>query len=457
MNRSFKVPRRIREKMKRKPAKQSEYVRYKIRREPPPKEEKKIVARQELIKDEKTGKAKYQTVYEVKNVPDDKFKKKLAKSLYIPKHPPPKEIRYYRDVKPQFKDIKIKYEDPSRYGDLRLYKKSRIIEIAKNKYGLPDKLAGKLDKDELVDFINFKFEGKDKVDQKFAKTKIKLAKIEPIRGAAVTIKKSQDPTKPYKKTIKYGALQQTGKKAESAEEKLNAAVKANPNFRNVAPFGTYRKFDEHIYQAYKAGNVNLENLVDELVTHLNISDKEKLNLKYLAPDQIEKLYKKAYKQSTKGEQAYEGKIFMPKLQYQRAPNFAKAPEFRDYTGKSHVVGSIAPPIAYSEIDDDFDYKEYEKPKSLKKIEKLENILPQTAFYQQTGQDINDLRAQLTQKEMNMTQAFKQGDQQLGDQLKLEVKALKDDIKTLRKQGSSSSAPPSKTPSKTPMKNKKGKK
>lgn len=440
-----KIARKDKDRKRRVAVKDNNY-KMKIVRKPPPQKQKKVIVRQELVKDPKTGKAEYKDVYEVKDVKDARIDKMLSKTLYIPHQAPPKPFKYLRQVKEPYKQDKKKYPEPkAKYGTLQSYKKNRLLEIAKDKYDLPEKLTKKLDKEEIIDFINFRYQGVANAENKFAKTKVKLAKIEPVRNKAVKIEKSADPTKPYKKRITYGVMSQVGKIDKTAEELLNEAVKKNPKYKNIPAFGTYRKFDENIYNQFKAGNANLEDLVDELVTHLNIPESEKSKLPFLQPHQIQKMYNKAYKQSQKKEETdrYEGKIYMPKLEYQRAPNFAKAPQFVDYTGKPHSVASGVPaPIAYSELDHGFDYNEYIKPKEAKKLEKLEDRLKQTQLSQTSAkheQDINDLYKQLQNKEAQLKTSIKLGNNEVEQRLKTEIKTLESKIKKSNSSSASSSS------------------
>lgn len=380
MKDSHKVPRHIKDKKKRKPAPQNYVYASRIVRKEPPKGEKKIIARQELIKDETTGKAKYHTVYEVKDSYDDKLKQKMKGKLYLPAQAPVKEFRYYRDPKPQFKDIKIKYDDPSRYGSLDAYKKSKLIQIAKDRYGLNDKMSSKLDKEEIIDFIQQKYQGQEKPEKKYVKQKIKLAPLEPVRNSIMKITPSPDPRYPYAKKIEYGV--RSGNRAIVGRADDSAEAQLLRTYRHFAePFGSYRKMDDALYNQFNQGNANLEEIIDELATHLDMPDSEKLKLAYLTEKQLLKLYKKTYKLSLKEpEERFEGKVYFPKFEMQQASHIARAPQIKGYLpNQTHIVGQHEPPYAYHTMKGGFDINQYNLTPEQKKLNELQDLLQQTTI------------------------------------------------------------------------------
>lgn len=457
-SKSHKLGRKEKDKLRRKPVK-DDYYRFKIKRKAPPQAEKKVVVRQELVKDPKTGRAEYKNVYDVNDTNNSSINSKLSKTLYIPHQAPPKPFNYLRPVKQQHISNEKRYAEPkAKYGDLSGYKKNKVLEIAKSKYDLPDKLVGKLDKDELIEFIDLKYKGVKNPENRYARTKLKLEKIEPIRKKPIKIEKSADPTRPWEKVIHYGIL--SGNRAvkgdinDSEFEKLN---KTYPKLKTK--FGTLRGFDQNVYNRFKLGKATLEEIADELATHLKLPESEKEKLPYLTPNQLQKLYNKAYKHSLKNEEdvRYKTKFYMPKFEYQRGPNFGRAPQFLDYTGRPHAVGSgVAPPVAYTKLDEGFDYQEYVKPKEVKKLEKLEDRLQHTKVGTMTlqhRQDINDLYAELLKKESQLNKAIKRGDDGTTAVLKAEIGKLENRIiKIESKAGSSSS---SSAPSKQKKQSKKG--
>ena len=333
-----------------------------------------VVIRQELVKDPKTGKSEYKDVYEVKDIPNLRLDKKLSKTLYIPPAPPPREVKYLRPVKAHHISLEKKYPEPkAKFGDLEAYKKSRILDIAKKVYDLPEKTAKKFDKDDLIQFINDAYKERKIKPEKYTKTKVKLAKIEEIKPSMFDVLPSLDPTKPWKKRIVKGALSIKGTKKETAEEKMARSLPAHypPELRTV---GHARPFNPRIYADFKAGVVNPKFLADEIATHTDMSDRDKIMLQFLDDKQLKKLYKKAYKQSLKPEtEKFSEKIYMPKLHHQKVANFAAPVEILDYTGTPHVVGRVKQPLAYTELES-FNPKDYMKSKDQKKIEKIKKAL-----------------------------------------------------------------------------------
>ena len=170
---SHKLARKDKDRMKRKAVKDSHY-RLKIKRAEQPQREKKVIVRQELVKDPKTGKSEYKDVYEVKDIPNLRLDKKLSKTLYIPHAPPPRVVKYLRPVKAHHISLEKKYPEPkAKFGDLEAYKKSRILDIAQKVYDLPEKKAKKFDKDDLIQFINDTYKERKIKPEKYTKTKIK--------------------------------------------------------------------------------------------------------------------------------------------------------------------------------------------------------------------------------------------------------------------------------------------
>lgn len=349
MRETRKVGRVHRDRKRRKPVKEKEKPARRIVRGEPPKKHKKVVVTQELVRNPRTGKMEYKDVYKVSEVRDPRRDKKLEKTLYIPKVAPEKERKYLRYVPPQFRDATKRYENPNKYGDLSLYKKSRIMQIAKDKYDLTDKLAKHLDKDDLIKYINKRYKKADTFrDQDYLPKQIKLAKVEPIRKKRVVYKPSEDPNNPLAGTLSYGKLQYKGKKkgAMTPFETLNKEMDKRGNiFDEVPRFGTKRKMDPDVYKEFQKGNINPDILIAELVTHLDLPDDEKANLHRLTDKQAKSLYKKAYKLSLKDEDVkFEKTIKFPKIKYQpNGGNFAKAPTFLDEVGKSHVFSKNTRP------------------------------------------------------------------------------------------------------------------
>ena len=354
-----KESRHIRDRRNRKVVKSKGHYKYKVVRKEPPKAEKKVVARQEIIKDEKTGKAKITTVYDIKDVQDDKMKKKLKNKLYIPYHPPPKEIRYKRDEKPQFKDVKIKYKDPSSYGSLSAYKKSQLIKIAKDQYGMGDKLAQNIDKDDIIKYINKKFAGKEIRDENFLPTKLKLQRVEPVRKQPISY--IRDPANPLKFEFYYGKkkIGVTDDPHTPKFDQLNAKFQKDLTMKHVKPLGTSRKFSKKIHERFINGMAHPDELVSELMTHLDLPHDEKLKLTHLPINEINKLYKKSYKQSLLPEDVrYQKPILFKKLHYAQSPSFAQPPLIKDPIGKLHVAGSVpfpGPLLPYNDFDYDVEY------------------------------------------------------------------------------------------------------
>lgn len=153
MKKTQKVGRAHRDRKRRVAPKEKSKPTRRIVREPPPKKQKKVVSTQELVRNPRTGKMEYKDVYKVQEVRDPERDKKLEKTLYIPKVAPEKERRYLRSVPPQFRNATKRYNDPVKYGDLSLYKKARVMQIAKDKYDLTDKLSKHLDKDDLIRYL----------------------------------------------------------------------------------------------------------------------------------------------------------------------------------------------------------------------------------------------------------------------------------------------------------------
>ena len=121
-------------------------------------------------------------------------------------------------------------------------------------------------------------------------------------------------------------------------------------------------------------NVEFKFLADEIATHTDMSDKDKIMLQYLDDKQLKKLYKKAYKQSLKPEtERFSEKIYMPKLHHQKVANFAAPVEILDYVGTPHIVGSVKQPLAYTELES-FNPKDYLKNKEQKRIDKIKKAL-----------------------------------------------------------------------------------
>jgi hypothetical protein len=349
MRETRKVGRAQRDRKKRKAPKEKVKPARRIVRGEPPKKHKKVVATQELVRNPRTGKMEYKDVYKVSEVRDPKRDKKLEKTLYIPKVAPEKERRYLKYVPPQFRDATKRYDNPDKYGDLSLYKKSRLMQIAKDKYDLTDKLAKHLDKDDVIKYIKKRYKKADTFsDKDYLPKTIKLAKVEPVRPRKVVYIPSEDPENPLDGTLSYGKLQYKGKLKGTMTpfETLNMELDKRQNFKKVPRFGTKRKMNPKVYADLKKGNIDPDVLIAELVTHLDLPDDEKANLHRLTEKQAISLYKKAYKLNLKGDDVkFEKSIKFPKIQYQpNGGNFAQAPRFIDEIGKPHVFSkNVRPP------------------------------------------------------------------------------------------------------------------
>jgi len=333
---SKKIPRVVRDRNRRIAVKRNDKMFAKIIREEPPKGSAKIVAREEMIKDPQTGKAKLQTVYEVKKEKNPHIKQNL---LYIPKVPPEKERKYLRKELPQFKNAPVRYPNVDKYGDLKSIKKNRLIEIAKNEYDLPDKLQKEFNKGEIIRFMKDRSEGKIKSVHDYLPNKVRLAKIEPVRDKPILYQ--VDPLNPLQSRIKYGNKSLFGNQKKSAFESMNQFIQANPKWRNIPLFGSTRKMDETIYQKFKSGTAGLDEVIGEIMLHIDLPDEERLKLTYLDKDQAEAIYKKMYKESLKPDsEKFNKPIRLPEFKMHNTPHLSKAPMIKDTLGKSHVVGTV---------------------------------------------------------------------------------------------------------------------
>lgn len=340
MRETRKVGRFHRDRKRRKAVKDKEKPARRIVRGDPPKKHKKVVATQEMVRNPKTGKMEYKDVYKVTEVRDPVRDKHLEKTLYIPKVAPEKERRYLRYVPPQFRDASKRYENPNRYGDLSLYKKSRIMQIAKDKYDLTDKLAKHLDKDDLIKYIKKRYKKADTFrDEDYLPQKIKLRKVEPIRTKHI----NYQPNRGFDASVTYGKggannLIGHASLTKSAFEDLNEKLDANPLYSNIPKFGQFRKMSEIKYKRFLEGKLPKEDMQSELLTHLKIEDPSIIIT--LDDKQLTKLYKKAYKMSKKpDEEKFSKSINFPKFKQNNSGNFGKAPVIRDPTGKPFIVGT----------------------------------------------------------------------------------------------------------------------
>ena len=323
MKETQKVSRADRER-KRRVAPKSKYKKARrIIREAPPKAEKKAVLTTEMVRNPNTGKMEKKEVYKLQEVKDPKREKKLAKNLYIPKEAPEKERRYLRFVPPQFRDATKRYENPNKYGDLSLYKKSRLMQIAKDKYDLTEALAKHLDKEDLQRYIKKRYKKADTFsDKDYLPTKIKLRKVEPIRDLNI----KYDPNRGFDAVLSYGkggsnAFTGETKPGISAFEDLNRKFKKK---KNIVPFGEYRKMNEKKYKKFMEGKLPIDEIQAELLTHLNILDPSIILT--LDDKQLNKLYKKAYKlDQKKPDEKFSKQINFPKFKQTNSGNFSKAP------------------------------------------------------------------------------------------------------------------------------------
>lgn len=340
MRETQKVPRTDRKK-KRRVVKKSEYKKARrIIREAPPKAEKKIVLTTEMIQNPKTGEIEKKKVYKLQEVIDPDRQKKLSKNLYIPKVAPPKERKYLRYIPPQFKDAKKRYENPNKYGDLSLYTKSRLLQIAKNKYGLTNALAKHLDKDDIQRYIKKRYKKADTFsDDDYLPKKIKLRQVEPIRNKQLTY----IPDKGFNASLIYGKGNTlVGNSSPmgllNPFEDLNIKLDANQKYKNVPRFGTFRKMSEKKHTEFLKGILPKEDMLSELITHLDIDDPKVLIT--LDDKQLTKLYKKTYKLSKKpDDERFVKKINFPKFKQNNSGNFGKPPIIKDTTGKPFIVGT----------------------------------------------------------------------------------------------------------------------
>ncbi len=385
-----------------------------IVREAPPKQQNKIVVTQELVRDPTTGKAKYKDVYNVKKVDDKKIDKNI---LYIPKRAPEKERTYLRAVKPQFESVKRKYDNPDRYGTLEAYKKSRLLQIAKQNYGLSDKLSKHLDKADIIRYINKRYRlGDDLDEKKYLPSSIQLMKAEPVRTGEFEFFASRDPNDPSASHLRYktSGLTKGGHKTKVFEfdarptgatstaeiyRQINQEIEdkikiesskkgleahAITDLRNMPRFGTHRSMDKDLYAEFQQKTADKGDLIREITTHINLPYEEKLKLHRLNEDQIGRLYKKMYKYSLKTDEEKFVKGFrFEKLQFQpNAPNYAKAPQLTDLTGKPNVVSRQTIPRAINL------FKDY-TPQSVQQEEHLMDLEHRQGM---SGKDIDKLMA-----------------------------------------------------------------
>lgn len=353
---SKKIPRVVRDRNRRVAHNRKEKRFATIIREEPPKGKAKIISREEMIKDPQTGKAKLQTVYEVKKEKNPHLKPEI---LYIPKVPPEKERKYLRKELPQFKNPQIRYPNVDKYGDLKAIKKSRLIEIAKTEYDLNEKGVKYFDKDDLIKYLEDRSKGKIKAPEQYIPNKVRLARIEPIRNEPIRFK--IDPSNPYNSQIAYGKISVSGNqvKRKSAVAVFNKMLEKNPKWANVPKIGETRPFDETIHKQFMAGLAPTGALLSEIMLHTDLPDRQKTNLMYLEPAQLGKIYKKLYKASIKPEkEKFNQVIRLPEFDMTNVPKYAKAPKFKDPKGKSHVVGSKPFPYAINPLlpyDYDIEY------------------------------------------------------------------------------------------------------
>lgn len=357
MRETQKVGRAHRDRKRRVAPKDKSRAARRIVREPPPKKQKKVVATQELVKNPRTGNMEYKDVYKVQEVRDPERDRKLEKTLYIPKTAPEKERKYLRYVPPQFRDATKRYDNPAKYGDLSLYKKARVMQIAKDKYDLTDKLAKHLDKDDLIRYIKKRHKKADTFrDEDYLPTKIKMRKVEPIRKQPIEYQKK----KGFDATIKYGKgsnnLTGNTKLSSNAFQDLNRKLDTNPKYAGLARFGTFREMSEKKYNKFLEGNLPKDEMQSELLTHLSINDPSIIIT--LDDKQLSKLYKKTYKMSKKSnDERFSKTIHFPKFKQSNSGNFSKAPVIKDPTGKPFVLGQvdlrhIISPIARPNVDFD---------------------------------------------------------------------------------------------------------
>lgn len=344
---SKKIPRVVRDRNRRMAVKRNDKMFAKIIREEPPKGKAKIIAREEMIKDPQTGKAKLQTVYEVKKEKNPHIK---ADVLYIPKVPPEKERKYLRKELPQFKNAPVRYPNVDKYGDLKSIKKNRLIEIAKTEYDLNEKGAKYFDKDDLIKYLEDRSKGKIKAPEQYMPNKVRLARIEPIRNEPIRFK--IDPVDPFNSQITYGKKTVSGNKAagETAVDVMNRTWASNRKWKNIPKIGETRQFDKRIHQQFVAGTASPEDLLSEIMLHTDLPDKQKTDLMYLDPDQLGKIYKKLYKTSLKPEQEkFKQVVRLPEFNMSNVPRYAKAPLFKDPKGDTHAVGTKPFPYAINPL------------------------------------------------------------------------------------------------------------
>jgi hypothetical protein len=319
-----------------------------IIREEPPKGKAKIIAREELIKDPATGKAKLQTVYEVKKEKNPHIRPNV---LYIPKVPPEKDRTYLRKENPVHHKG-VKYPNAEKYGDLNTIKKNRLIEIAKAEYDLNDKGVKNFNKEEVIKYLQDRSRGKIKTAKQYLPNKVRLARVEPIRKQPIVYK--VDPLDPYSKKsqIMYGAIKASGDaaKRESAADAFNRMLDANPKWKNVPKIGETRPFNAALHNKVIAGNADPDEILGEIMVHLDLPEEQKMNLIYLEPSQLNKIYKKLYKASKKPEsEKFKQIVRLPEFEMTNVPKYAKAPIFKDPIGKPHVVGTKPFPKAVNPL------------------------------------------------------------------------------------------------------------
>lgn len=409
VQRSHKVGRAAKEKRRRKAV----IVPYKgkqIIRTVPPTKEKKVFVTQELVKDPKTGKAKYVDVVKVKDQP----RKSDGNVLYIPKVAPEKERRYLRAVKPQFEKIEKRYQDPSKWGTLEAYQKKRLLSIAKENYDLPDKLVKYMSKDDVIRFIKKRYKKGLSLDvERFMPREVKLQKVEPIRPGRITYRPSTDPTDPFGGKLQYedvvkktqtigkGKAQKkvqipeivtieatgAGYDPKSLYANMNAEIDAYIqkekakgrgvkshmyyDVKGMQKFGEYRPMKADLYQQFKQGTAPKQRILAEIVTHIDLPYEDRIKLHTLNEKQVGKLYKKLYKHSTKKreegqeEMKYEEPFRFPEFKFQpNAPHYSSAPVLIDVVGEPHVASKKNIPKAMNI------YEQYDKRAQVPEIHQL---------------------------------------------------------------------------------------
>ncbi len=384
--RSHKISRVVKDRRKRKKI-SDQYKGRKIVRGAPPTKEKKVLVTQQLVKDPKTGKAKYTDVISVKDAP-----RKSDGTLYIPRKMPEKERRYLRPVKPQFAEFQKKYPDPTRWGSLELYKKNRLLSIAKENYDLSENLAKHLSKDDIIRYIKKRHrEGAALDEGRYLPREMKLMKVEPYRGTAdIKYRPSKTADEPFagtfemdfgkrkiwddpiynKKTKKWVKKKKEvnlkfvakgrGTDPESIQKNLDDQIKGflkqedtkgggaktqiYRTLRDMPKLGETRIMDKDIYNRFKTGAHTRREILTEVATHIDLPLEERMKLNLMTDDQLERLYKKAYKQSLKKveEGRYERPFRFEKPYYEpNSPHFGTPPEMISRANKPLMVSKEA--------------------------------------------------------------------------------------------------------------------